>query len=113
MGMATATTWAAGAGAIITDGAGAADTIIAADQPIIADVCVRRSIAPTKANIGGMDGRAGRRDRSGLCQIRLWSAQPHLDRDPYQVGMVLGAELLLQQRGGVGDGFVGNIEGIG
>lgn len=48
---------------------------------------------------------------SGRLGIRLF--QSHFDRDAYQVGMVLCAELLLQQRGGVGDGLVGDIKRIG
>lgn len=54
-------------------------------------------------------GRACQRNRS----IPRWSAQPHLDRDPYQIGMILGPELLLEQRGRVGDRLVGDVEGVG
>jgi hypothetical protein len=41
------------------------------------------------------------------------SAQPHLNGDPDQVRMVLGAEFLLEQGRGVGDGLVGNLQRIG
>jgi hypothetical protein len=34
------------------------------------------------------------------------SIQPHLHRDPDQVRMILGAKLLLEQRGGVGHRLV-------
>ena len=46
-------------------------------------------------------------------ECRWRSAEPHLDRDPDQVGMILGAELLLEQRGGVGHRLVGNLQRIG
>ena len=45
--------------------------------------------------------------------FRRSSAQPHLDGDPDQVRMVLGAELLLEQGRGIGDGLVGNLQRIG
>ena len=41
------------------------------------------------------------------------SAELHLHRDPDQIRMVLGAELLLEQRGGVGHRLVGNFQRIG
>src|SRR4051794_19687713 len=41
------------------------------------------------------------------------SAQLHFDSYPYQIGMILGAEFLLQERGDVGYGLVGNTERIG
>jgi hypothetical protein len=59
--------WAAGAAVIITAGAGAVDTITAGAIIVgsidmrIPPVLLSSIIAPTKAHIGGMDGRADRR----------------------------------------------------
>ena len=67
MGTATDIIWAAAAVAIITDGVEAAG-IIRAGAITAADADFRwrgfrRSIAPTRADAGDMDGRAERRDQ--------------------------------------------------
>ena len=44
---------------------------------------------------------------------RARSAEFHLHRDPDQIRVILGAELLLEQRSGVCDRLVGNLQRIG
>src|SRR4051812_1981157 len=53
----------------------------------------------------------GTQKRSAPTSTR--SAELHLHRDADQIRMVLGAELLLEQRGGVGHRLVGNLQRIG
>ncbi|MBA3651685.1 MAG: hypothetical protein H0W66_09455 [Chthoniobacterales bacterium] len=81
MDTATAVIWAAVAGAIITDGAAAADTIkagaiIATIDANFAGCCFHRSIAPMKADTGDADGRAERRGLSGFWQSDAGQPSP-------------------------------------
>ena len=100
----------AGAGAVVITTAGAAATIAVTDT-----TDTRSVIFP-----GRMRSGHGERNWSPavdwfLCcwwQMRAY-LKPHFDRDADQVGMILGAELLLQQRRRVGDRLVGNLQGVG
>lgn len=74
---------------------------------------VRHSIARANANGSGKNGRAHAARPVQPPMRRGRSAEPHLHRDPDQVRVILGAELLLEQRGGVGHRLVGNLQRIG
>ena len=119
MGTVTDIAWAAVAGGTITVGAGVAGTITAGVITVVTtETLIRRvllsSIHCPDESRHRRYGRSRRQARPVQLPARpTRSAQLHLHRDPNQVGMVLGAEFLLQQRGGVGHGLVGNIERVG
>ena len=119
MGAATATDTCTGDADIITGGPGAAATtsIATTDRPSLdsrspfhcpgeRELQRQERVAPR--------GAAGSAIRE-LQDLRFSrrSAEAHLHRDPDQVRMILGAELLLEQRGGIGHRLVGNLQRIG
>ncbi len=102
--MATATVTVActaAAGVTIMVGAGAAGTITAGaiivttDTQVFAGDCFRRPIAPTKAGACIWTVAPNWRGLFDASQSGRRLAQPHLDRDPDQIRVILGAELLL------------------
>src|SRR6185436_18683612 len=110
---AVTTTDGAEAVVIITDGPGAAVITITATKPSLDS----RSSSHCPGDTRIAAARTGRAHTARPVQRspndRARSAEPHLHRDPDQVGMILGAELLLEQRGGVGHRLVGNLQRIG
>src|SRR5215207_453016 len=116
----------AGAGAVITTGGAEAVVIITGGPGAAATAAGKLSLDSLIAIHCPGDRRmtATRTGRANAARpvqppeyrwvrYRWRSAEPHLDRDPDQVRMILGAELLLQQRGGVGHRLVGNLQRIG
>ena len=106
MGAATAMDTCTGDADIITGGTGAAATtsIAITDKPSLN--------SPSSSHCPGDRQIAAARPVQPS-DGRQRSAEPHLHRDPDQVRMILGAELLLEQRGGVGHRLVGNLQRIG
>ena len=114
MGAATATATCTGDADTITGGTGAAviTSIAITAKPSLDSPS--SSHCPGEARIAA--ARTGRAHAARPVQLldgRQRSAEPHLHRDPDQVRMILGAELLLEQRGGVGHRLVGNLQRIG
>jgi len=107
-----------GDAAIITDGTVAAATtstgttaVIVIDGAFAGFAFVTHCPGDARMQRGGRvapsrRGRFSRHRHGEAANSRRSSAQPHLDGDPDQVRMVLGAEFLLEQRRGVGNGFV-------
>ena len=119
--MGTATTAVDTAVAVtITDGTEAAvtteGTTIAAGKAF-AGFAFRHSHCPDDRRIVATrtvaPSRRGRFSDPTVNDAARRSAEPHLHRDPDQVRVILGAELLLEQRGGVGHRLVGNLQRIG
>src|SRR5215213_2878683 len=119
MGAATATATCTGGADTTTAGPGAAattsiaitdrnslDSLIVSHCPAICELRRQERVAPTRR------GRFSLPNADGG-EYRWVSAEPHLDRDPDQVRMILGAELLLEQRSGVCHRLVGNLQRIG
>jgi hypothetical protein len=113
MAMVTAI-WAAAGTGTITAGAAVADIIMAgatiAKQRFRSEFALAISL-PGRGQIPDEDRSRAARPVNFL--VSRWSAQPHLDRDPYKIRMIFGPELLLEQRGCVGDRLVGDAQGVG
>ena len=102
----------------ITDGTGAAATtstgttaVIVIDGAFAGFAFVTHCPGDARMQRGGRvapsrRGRFSRHRHEEAASSGRSSAQPHLDGDTDQVRMVLGAEFLLEQRRGVGNGFV-------
>jgi hypothetical protein len=104
---------------IIMDGIAAAATtstgttaVIVIIDRVFAESAFRHPLPGRCADTAMRPGRAlkarpvQRAPIQGSASSESSSAQPHLDGDPDQVRMVLGAEFLLEQGCGVGNGLV-------
>ena len=116
MGAAMATGTCTGAAVIITAGTGAAVTTSTA----ITDSFSLDSRPPSHCpgergwqRFERVAPQARPVQRASGQRTQARSAELHLHRDPDQIRMILGAELLLEQRGGVGYRLVGNLQRIG
>jgi hypothetical protein len=116
MAAATVTGTCTGDADTIMGGTGAAATTgIAIIDKLSLDSLIVIPLPGRQANCSGANGSRPRKARpvQRAPDGSARSAEPHLHRDPDQVRMILGAELLLEQRGGVGHRLVGNLERIG
>src|SRR5947209_1476915 len=106
--------------AMVTDIWAAADAVtitVGEEAAVTATIITGKSslpppIARAKSELQRRE-RVAPSGRGRFCEFRGSSAQPHLDRDPDQVRMILGAELPLEQGRGVGNGLVGDVQRVG
>jgi hypothetical protein len=115
MGTATATDTCTGDADTITGGTGAVVTtsIVTTDKASLGSLIVIPIARTIKRIAAARTGRAHMARPVQPPPDADGSAESHLHRDPDQIRMILGAELLLEQRGGVGHRLVGNLQRIG